>query len=189
MGIQQHWRRHKAVEPVIAATPAPQQYLHFRAGQHQLAIAISAVRELLEWQPLTLLPRMQPPLCGILNLRGSGIPVIDLAQCLNLSASQAQRRSCIIILQAGTASVLHHIGILVDEVYAVQDIALDDIEPAPVMGSLLPADFIAGMLREAQGFTILLQAERLLSADDLGRLLAQSDASLLQAQQSGASDV
>lgn len=170
MGAQQHWR--KAKHAAVAPPPQPQrvQYLRLRAGPHQLAIAIDFVRELLEYQPLTTLPQMPPPLCGMLNLRGSGVPVIELAQCLGLPAATPQRRSCIIILHQADSQPAQEIGMLVDEVYAVLELACSEIEAAPQLGGLLPDHFIAGLLREPQGFTVLLDARRLLSLDELAHL-------------------
>ncbi|RMC91540.1 purine-binding chemotaxis protein CheW [Aquitalea palustris] len=170
MGAQQHWR--KAKQAAVAPPPPPSllQYLRLRAGPHQLGLPIEVVRELLEYQPLTTLPNMPPPLCGMLNLRGSGVPVIELAQCLGLPAAAPQRRSCIIILQLADSQPSREIGILVDEVYAVLELARSEIEDAPQLGGLLPEHFIAGLLREAQGFTVLLDAKRLLSLDELARL-------------------
>lgn len=171
MGAQQHWRKPK--QAAAAPPPLPQlvQYLRLRAGAHQLGISIDVVRELLEYQPLTSLPHMQPPLCGVLNLRGSGVPVIELAQCLGLPTAAPQRRSCIIILQLADSQPRQEIGMLVDEVYAVLELARSEIEAAPQLGGLLPEHFIAGLLREPQGFTVLLDASRLLALDELAGLL------------------
>ncbi len=135
-----------------------------------MGITLDAIRELLEYQPLTTLPRMSPLLAGVLNLRGNGVPVLNLAHCLGLPASPQQRRSCIIILQLATAAPASDIGILVDEVHAVEDIANDAIEAPPQLGKLLPPGLLAGMVREAQGFTLLLDAGQLLTPDVLSQL-------------------
>lgn len=170
MGAQQHWRKAKQAAAALPPLPPLLQYLRLRAGPQRLGIPIEVVRELLEYQPLTTLPNMPPPLCGMLNLRGSAVPVVDLAQCLGLPAAVPQRRSCIIILHLADCLPSPEIGILVDEVYAVLELARSEIEAPPQLGGLLPEHCIAGLLREPQGFTVLLDARRLLSPDELARL-------------------
>ncbi|WP_159879290.1 chemotaxis protein CheW [Aquitalea denitrificans] len=172
MGTHAHWRKQadaRQPDPSVPAA-AQRQYLRFRIGERQMGITLDAIRELLEYQPLTTLPRMSPLLAGVLNLRGNGVPVLNLAHCLGLPASPQQRRSCIIILQLATAAPASDIGILVDEVHAVEDIANDAIEAPPQLGKLLPPGLLAGMVREAQGFTLLLDAGQLLTPDVLSQL-------------------
>lgn len=172
MGTPAHWRKQAEALPPLPAVPATaqRQYLRFRTGQEQMGITLDAIRELLEYQPLTTLPRMSPLLAGVLNLRGNGVPVLNLAHCLGLPTGPQQRRSCIIILQLATAMPASEIGILVDEVHTVEDIADDTIEAPPQLGKLLPRGLLAGMVREAQGFTLLLDAGQLLTPDVLSQL-------------------
>jgi purine-binding chemotaxis protein CheW len=96
----------------------------------RLGILLHQVRELLEYQPLTPSPPCHPR-CAALNLRGSAVPIIDLAQRLGLPATEPQRRSCIIILQLALPLQIRELGMLVDEVLMVEDIQRQDIEAAP----------------------------------------------------------
>ena len=181
MGVPRHWRQ-SATPPRMQGT-APSatvlQCLRFRCASAKLGIFLHQVRELLEYQPLTPLPTMPAPFCGVLNLRGSAVPVIDLAQRLGLPPSPVQRRSCIIILQLALPLQIRELGMLVDEVLRVEDIQHSDIEAAPVLEPLMSTGMLAGMLRETQGFTLLLDANRLLSRrtqDMLAHQRAATDA-------------
>lgn len=181
MAAHAHWRRPADASPAPPPpTASQQQYLRFRTGGEQLGITLDAIRELLEYQPLTTVPRMSPLLAGVLNLRGSGVPVLDLAHCLGLPVAPPQRRSCIIILQQ--AAPAGDIGMLVDEVHAVEDIASDRMEAPPQLGRLFPPGLLAGMLRQTPGFTLLLDASQLLAPDVLSQLaeaMAETPASPL----------
>lgn len=173
MGAPRHWRQTPATTTHLQS-PAPAevalQYLRFRCADTRLGILLHQVRELLEYQPLTPFPTMPAPLCGLLNLRGSAVPIIDLAQRLGLPATEPQRRSCIIILQLALPLQIRELGMLVDEVMMVEDIQRDDIETAPALEPLMSTGMLAGMVRETTGFTLLLDANRLLSSHTLGTL-------------------
>lgn len=179
MAAQAHWRRQAAAPPAQAAASAAaqRQYLRFKTGDAQMGIVLEAIRELLEYQPLTTVPHMSPLLAGVLNLRGSAVPVLHLAHCLGLPTAAPQRRSCIILLQSATTP-LDQIGILVDEVHAVVQISSDAIEAPPQLSALLPPGLLAGMVRETQGFTLLLEAGQLLAPPVLAQLCRASTAAV-----------
>ena len=175
MGALNYWRKQAAAQPAAGPAERIGQYLTFRLGEDAFGISILAVREILEYQPLTPVPRTPPYLRGVLNLRGAVVPVIDLALCFGQSATDVRRRTCIVIVDAPLPGQNRDIGVLVDEVHAVIDVAEDAIEPAPLLGRHVPADFIAGMARREQGFTVLLRVERALSLDDMHSLFAGLD--------------
>jgi len=176
MAALKPWHRHRQETPEQLPEQSG-QYLTFCSASQQFGINILLVREILELQALTPLPRMPPHVCGVLNLRGRAVPVIDLAQCLGRNATCARRRNCIIILQLENEATNKDIGILVEEVRSVLEISPQQIEAAPQLGDILPAQFIAGMAHQEQGFIVLLQAEHLVSPDELTRLyLAQQHA-------------
>ena len=180
MGAPRHWRQTPATTTHMqgnAPAEATLQCLRFRCAGTRLGILLHQVRELLEYQPLTPFPTMPSPLCGLLNLRGSAVPVIDLAQRLGFLATEPQRRSCIIILQLALPLQIHELGMLVDEVLMVEDIQRQDIEAAPALEPLMSTGMLAGMIRETAGFTLLLDANRLLGSHTLGTLARQLPAS------------
>ncbi len=156
------------------------QYLRFQLGAESFACDILQIREILEYHRPTAVPQMPAFVHGVMNLRGSVVPVIDLAQRLGRPASKVLRRSCIIILQQ--AAPAGDIGMLVDEVHAVEDIASDRMEAPPQLGRLFPPGLLAGMLRQTPGFTLLLDASQLLAPDVLSQLaeaMAETPASPL----------
>ena len=107
---------------------------------------------------------------GVINLRGRVVPVIDLAVRFGRSRSQVTARSCIVIVEAQQNGEQHDLGVVVDAVSAVADIADADIEPAPSFGAKLRSDFITGMGKLNEKFVILLDVSRVLSLDELSTL-------------------
>src|SRR5471032_771880 len=111
------------------------QLLTFMLGADMFAIGILAVKEIIEYQGVTDVPQMPACISGVINLRGAAVPVLDLARRLERAPSALSKRSCIIVVEAGGAGGTLVIGILVDAVNAVLDIAASDIEPPPSFGA------------------------------------------------------
>ena len=130
----------------ITAGPAPSLYLTFALGGEMFAIGILNVKEIIEYGNLTQIPLMPSFIRGVINLRGSVAPVVDLAARFGGQASTPGRRSCIVIVEVTTDDgVRHDIGLLVDAVSEVLDIPPAEIEPPPSFGAKIRADFIFGM--------------------------------------------
>lgn len=163
------------VKAPLALEASPAQYLTFQLGGEMFAVGILNIKEIIEYGSVTEIPMVPPFIRGVINLRGAVVPVIDLALCFGQSATDVRRRTCIVIVDAPLPGQNRDIGVLVDEVHAVIDVAEDAIEPAPLLGRHVPADFIAGMARREQGFTVLLRVERALSLDDMHSLFAGLD--------------
>ncbi len=161
-----------ALEARQAAADGPQQYLTFLLGGEMFAVAILNVKEIIEYGHLTEIPMMPPFIRGVINLRGSVVPVIDLAARFGGAESQVGKRSCIVILEVNEGDFRHDIGILVDVVSEVIEIPGSEIEPPPSFGARVRADFIQGMGKVAGRFVILLNIVRVLSVDEIA-LLAQ----------------
>ncbi|SFU56501.1 purine-binding chemotaxis protein CheW [Pseudoduganella namucuonensis] len=142
--------------------PERAQYLTFTLGREMFAIGILAIKEIIQFHGLTKVPMMPPSVRGVINLRGAVVPVVDLAVRLGRAAGQATRRSCVVIVE--TADPAQRVmGVLVDSVNAVLEIAAADIEPAPSFGARVPGEFIAGMGRAGGRFVIVLQTGEVLS--------------------------
>ena len=107
---------------------------------------------------------------GIINLRGRVVPVIDLAVRFGRSRTEETRRTCIVILEVEQQEARHDIGVVVDAVSAVLEIADADIEPAPTFGAKLRTDFINGMGKMGEKFVILLDIGKVLSMEELAML-------------------
>ncbi len=161
----------------VAAVEAPQQYLTFLLGGEMFALAILNVKEIIEYCNLTEIPMMPRFMRGVINLRGSVVPVIDSSARFGGVESVVSRRTCNVIVEIKggeegdeSGSESHDIGIIVDSVSEVLEIHHSDIEPAPSFGAKIRADFIAGMGKVGGKFVIILNIDRVLSVDELAQL-------------------
>jgi purine-binding chemotaxis protein CheW len=146
---------------LIGADP-PAQFLSFVLGQDMFAMGILAVREILEYAGVTPVPQMPPSICGVINLRGTAVPVLELARRLERQASPISKRTCIIVVEVESEEGPFVIGILVDAVNAVLDIPASEIEPAPRFGAV-SADLLHGIGKVSGRFVLLLNVQQLVS--------------------------
>lgn len=144
------------------------QYLRFQLGTETFACNILQIREILEYHRPTTVPQMPAFVHGVMNLRGSVVPVIDLAQRLGRPPGKVLRRSCIVILQAGSQA--QPVGMLVDAVHEVVSLNHIDIMPPPPFGNQLRTDFIAGLACHAHDCLMLLQMDKVLSIEEMAAL-------------------
>ncbi len=152
------------------------QYLTFSLQGEVFGIEILRVREIIGYTRPTEIPLMPAFVHGVINLRGSVVPVIDLAHRLGRGATELKPRTCVVIVEVDGEDGAQPMGILVDAVEAVLDIAADAIEPAPAFGSGLRAQFIRGMARREHGFIVLLEVGRVFAIDELAALARGVDA-------------
>ena len=162
----------------LAASAAmlPSQYLTFMLAGEAYAVGILAIKEIIEHGNMTRVPMMPEFIRGVINLRGAVVPVIDLGVRFGTGATKVTRRTCIVIVEVENDAESQDVGILVDAVNEVMDIASANIEPAPDFGTRISTDFIAGMARIEDRFVIVLDPARVLSVDEMA-VLAQSGAS------------
>ena len=163
-------RSTKAAVQVTQAAEAPQQSLTFLLGGEMFAVGILNVKEIIEYGNLTEIPMMPAFIRGVINLRGSVVPVVDLSARFGHAQSQVGKRSCIVIVEVSEGELRHDIGIMVDAVSEVLEIPGSEIEPPPSFGARIRADFIHGMGKVAGKFVILLNIDRVLSTDDIALL-------------------
>jgi purine-binding chemotaxis protein CheW len=153
------------------------QYLTFQLAGETFAIGILAIKEILEYVPLTRVPLMPPFIRGVMNLRGAVVPVIDLARRFGRAATQIGRRTGIVIIEVTYEEQQLYIGVLVDAVHEVLAIPAADIEPPPQFGGKIRADFITGMAKVGARFVVLLHVEHVLSVEEMTQLTdLQADA-------------
>lgn len=158
-----------------AASSASSQYLLFLLGGEPFGIDIAHVKEIIEYGQLTEIPMTPDFIRGVINLRGSVVPVIDLAARFGRPPAKIVRHTCIVIVEVSHGEgERQDIGVVVDSVSEVREITTDDIESAPTFGTRIRTDFIAGMARINQRFVILLNADRVLSTDEIAELAALS---------------
>ncbi|HSI57422.1 MAG TPA: chemotaxis protein CheW, partial [Ideonella sp.] len=143
------------------------QYLTFMLAGEPYAIGILAIKEIIEYHSLTEVPMMPACVRGVINLRGAVVPVMDLLARFGRAPSPVSKRTCIVIVEIEQEGERQVVGVVVDAVNEVLDIAAADIEPAPSFGARIRSDFIAGMGKVRGKFVILLSVEHVLRLDEL----------------------
>jgi purine-binding chemotaxis protein CheW len=170
--------RHARAAAVAPAAPEPTQYLTFMLGGEVFAIGILAVKEIIEYHSLTEVPMMPASVRGVINLRGAAVPVMDLLARFGRPSSPIGKKTCIVIVEVHTSAERQVLGVIVDAVNEVLDIAPADIEPAPSFGARIRADFLQGMGKVKGRFVMLLDADQVLSLDEIGAVAAAAEPAL-----------
>ncbi|WP_290639181.1 chemotaxis protein CheW [Aquabacterium sp.] len=150
------------------------QYLCLAVGKETYAVGIDMVREILEVGRMTPLPLTPDFVRGVMNLRGAVVPVIDLKARFGADPAVIGRRSSVVIVetdhkdQDGPLVV----GVLVDGVSEVLEIADQDIEPVPALGTRIPREFLQGMAKAKGTLLSILDADRILARESMASLIA-----------------
>jgi purine-binding chemotaxis protein CheW len=149
------------------------QYLSFHLEGEEFALEISRVREVLECTKITRVPRTPAFLKGVINLRGSVVPVVDLKEKFGAGATGKTVFTRIIICEIAMDGNMAVIGALADSVHEVMDIEPRDIEPAPKIGTRLDTGFLKGMGKRDEDFVLILDIDKLFTLDEI-QLVAQA---------------
>ena len=152
---------------------AASQYLSFTLGTEVFALPVTSIREIIESPAITEVPMAPPQLRGIINLRGSVVPVMDLALRFGRPATPIARRTCIVILELPRDGQLHTLGVMVDAVNAVLDSSV--LTQAQGVGHGLRADFVAGVLQLGERFVLILDIARCLGDENLAGTATTED--------------
>lgn len=155
---------------IATNTDEGQQYLTFSLGQEMFAVGILNIREIIEYGSVTTVPMMPTFVRGVINLRGSVVPVIDLAARFGRPPCEITRRSCIVIVELESEGERQELGVVVDAVSEVLEIPDTEIEPAPGFGAKIRTDFIAGMGKVNDHFVILLNMNNVLAVEEIAML-------------------
>lgn len=151
----------------LASRAAPAQYLTFRIADETYAVGILKVREILQYETVTKVPATPRSIRGVMNLRGSVVPVVDLAVKLGLPESTLTSRTCVVILEVENDGERMVMGVMADSVSEVIELHGSDIEPPPPFGSRVRVDYLIGMGRADKKFLLVLDIDKVLSAEDL----------------------
>ncbi len=143
------------------------QYLTYKLGDEVFAFDISKVREVLDFTTMTKVPKTPDFMRGVINLRGSVVPVVDLKLKFGMEKTEKTVNTCIIITEVTVDDESMVLGALADSVQEVMDLESDHIEPAPTIGSQLNTEFIKGMGKHNDGFIIILDIDKIFSAEEL----------------------
>jgi purine-binding chemotaxis protein CheW len=169
----------EAAKQVEAHSLGNGQYLTFFVGGEEYAVSILKVKEIIEYDTVTVVPNTAPWIRGVTNLRGNVVPVIDLAVKFGLPPSQVSKFSCIVITEVSYDGEKLTLGVMTDSVSQVLDFAENQIETPPPFGTRVRIEFLLGMGRMGKKFCLILNIDKVLSADEL---LAVTDSTQAQAE-------
>jgi purine-binding chemotaxis protein CheW len=150
-----------------AAPSSAAQYLTFFIAGEEYAVGLDHVREVIPYDTVTRVPGMPRTVRGVTNLRGSVVPVVDLAIKFRLPEIPVTARTCIVLVEAKFDESAVLIGLLTEEVGQVLALAAEALLPAPSFGAPVRTDFLAGMAQVGKKFALVLDVERVLSRSEL----------------------
>jgi len=154
----------------VAETYQMNQYLTFKLQDEIFALDISTVREVLDFTTITKVPKTPDFMRGVINLRGSVVPVIDLRLKFEMTVTEKTVNTCVIIVEVKVDGEKVILGVLADSVQEVMDLENDKIEPAPRIGTHLKTDFIKGMGKHYDQFLMLLDIDKVFSSNEIAEL-------------------
>ncbi len=143
------------------------QHLTFTLGKEVFALDISSVREVLELTPITKIPRTPDFMCGVINLRGHAVPVMDMRLKFGMPQAKTTVDTCIIIVEVTFEGERIVMGGLVDSVREVFEIPPEGMEAPPRMGTSINTEYIKGIGKQEGEFIIVLDIDRLFSSKEL----------------------
>lgn len=151
---------------------AVQQYLTFLLGSEMFSINILQIKEIIWYAALTPVPMMPACIRGVINLRGAVVPVMDLSARFGRESTPVTKSTCIVIMEVAAPDGAEHqaMGLVVDAVQAVLEIAAADIEPPPAFGARIRNDFIQGIAKINSKFVIVLDADQVLSMQEVAAM-------------------
>ena len=149
---------------------AQNQYLLFHLNKEIYAIKALSTSEIVEYSQITKVPKMHSFVKGVTNIRGNIVPVIDLLDRFGLGVSKIGPKSSIVVINYQSENSVNQLGIIIDEVYEVDDIENSDIRSAPEFGSQINRRFIASMGKYKGEYIAILNTQTILNAKDLATL-------------------
>jgi purine-binding chemotaxis protein CheW len=157
------------------AEPRAGKYLVFHLGAEEFGIQVQKVREIMGVQDITQVPQTPPHVKGVINLRGKVIPVVDLRLKFTMPAQEYTQRTCIIVVQVSVVQVSGPqstmlMGIVVDGVAEVLQIAGGDVEDTPSFGKEVEVPYVMGLAKVKGKVKILLDIDLVMTARELARL-------------------
>jgi len=141
------------------------QFLSFTLGNEEYGVDILRVQEIRSWEPVSRIPNVPHYEKGVVNLRGSIVPIIDLRERFDLGHPQYTPLTVVVVLQAIIGSKTRVMGVVVDAVSDVIDIEKKNIQTSPNFGAKVSTEFINGLVSVNQRMVMLLDVDKLLKLD------------------------
>ena len=163
----------------VAGIMETTQYLTFKLDDEVFALDITKVREVLDFTSITKVPRTPDFMRGVINLRGSVVPVVDLRLKFGMTKTEKTVNTCIIITEVTVDNETTILGTLADSVQEVMDLEADHIAPAPKIGTSLNTEFIKGMGKHNEQFIIILDIDKVFTVRELAAVQDTQEAAAL----------
>jgi len=157
------------------ASQAVRQYVTFSLMREEYALEIQHVREIIECERVTAIPSMPPVVRGVINLRGSVVPVVDLPVKFAFPETPIGVGTYIVVVDLLWSGESVRLGLLTSELGRVIDVAPDDIKPVPDFGTRIQSEYLRGVGNIDGRFALFLDTDRLLSPAELLRITALDD--------------
>lgn len=151
------------------------QYLTFIMDNEEYGVDILCVQEIRGWEATTPLPNAPSHIKGVINLRGTIVPIVDLRQCFGLMGIEYSAVTVVIVLKVKTEEGSRVMGIVVDAVSDVYTLSRSDMKSPPDLGSSIETDFIQGLVNVDEKMVILLDIDKLLTTEELPNLADLKD--------------
>jgi purine-binding chemotaxis protein CheW len=141
------------------------QYLTFTLAGEEYGVGLLKVREIIRYDGvLTAVPAMPPWVRGVTNLRGSVVPVVDLAILFGIPSRAITNRTCVVVMDVVVHGESVVMGVIADTVSEVRSLAPSDIESPPCFGTRIRGDMLTGLGKIGERFILMLDIDRMVSA-------------------------
>lgn len=165
------------MEAAASANPRsgnPAQFLTFLIAGEEYGIDILNVQEIKGWGPVTRIPNTEDYVLGVINLRGTVVPVVDMRKRFGMNGADFGPTTVVIVVKLSQHGVDRRVGLVVDAVSEVYQFADDAIQPTPDLVSGTRADFVTGLATVDKKMVILLTVDKLVSFDTAGAVALEA---------------
>jgi purine-binding chemotaxis protein CheW len=154
----------------VAGINETAQYLTFKLAEEVFAVDVANIREILDFPAVTKVPQTPEFMLGVINLRGSVVPVLDMRLKFGMPKTEKTVNTCIIVTEIELDGEAVVVGALSDSVQEVLELEPAQIEPAPKIGTRLNTDFIKGMGKHNEQFLMILDINKIMNFDELAAI-------------------
>ena len=149
-------------------------YLTFKLGEEEFAAHVSKVLSIIEMVKITQVPKSPDHMQGVINLRGQVLPVVDTRIKFGMTPTEFTANTCIVVMEVEVNGEYVQVGTLVDSVQEVLEITQDQIQPPPSIGAKYKSEFISGMAKIDEKFIMMLDMDKVFSAEELMNVQAST---------------
>lgn len=162
---------------------ATESFLSFKLSEEFFAIRVMRIMEILEVPKITKVPQSPNFLVGVINLRGSVLPVIDTRIKFGLSPIEYSINTCILVLRIVVDEEEVFVGALVDSVSEVFELEASKIKPSPTIATKYRTDYIEGMIHIDESFMMVLDIDKVFSSNDLDSIVIAKDVAPIEKEE------